>query len=565
MTSQVVLSAALVVALFSNAILLFVLILQLSNTDMFKNQRQIAHDVAHSSGNQFSDFTDHQVNPDYANLQNKLLGTENEQVAYTSSNVWQNEDRDKTYFGLRFFKRPPLDPVNYFRKGKEDLAEISDNSDYVNRSEEQLKAFMKYFRQQNDNVFVRWKDWLQLDKMQTNYEMNGQDLTDTKEVNYLDKNAVDDDDIRHYPRFVDLFRDESPSSNLQTPRYLKSFKRSRREADVPSNKTSTVGKASVHGVHEIFSTFSDSELAKFDPSVYDLLIPALVHFETMAIRELESLRSIVISMDLRLETLENSMLNFARGYGMEPQADPTDNKSEPDISSHILNKKEGFLPATNDSQIFEVHLDTEGSGDVDREQVPTTRPPQTTTMHNVAFYDMYRILSTLEQKVMALENYNVMSDSELTRVRSEVVKMDDKVTELDRRQRNLQIRTSMHTQKITELEVYMSKSELGIHTALDAYGRVNSKLDAFKDKLTELKNDLQAVTGQFGRHDQITNELRAADSYKAHDIQEMRKSVFSIEGRLNGLYRVLDLNLDTVRSDLRAMLDRLCANNKLAC
>lgn len=68
------------------------------------------------------------------------------------------------------------------------------------------------------------------------------------------------------------------------------------------------------------------------------------------------------------------------------------------------------------------------------------------------------------------------------------------VTELDRRQRNLQIRTAMHTQKITELEVYMSKSELGIHTALDSYSRVNSRLDVFKVALSHYDCIIYAYT-----------------------------------------------------------------------
>ncbi|BFZ12872.1 hypothetical protein BsWGS_15911 [Bradybaena similaris] len=506
MTAHVGLTVALVVALFSNAVLLFTLILQSSNLAILKCQLQTRLDINDSSENHFSDYIYGQVNPDLANLRDRISETQD--------------------------------------------------------------------GQRNADLFLRWKniekrtnvqDLLMLGKRQSKENANNGTFSSSTVVNSSRKDSdADDDDVDGSDvNFVDS--DESRSTNSQTPRQLLSLKRHRRGADAPVNKTSTVGGPTSHRLHEIFSTFSDSELAKFDGAVYDLLVPALVHFETMTIRELESLHSIVISMDLRLEGLENSMLNIARWRGMEPQADPVDNTSELDSPSHILDKKEGFLPATNDTQIFEVHLDIDGSGEVDGESAPTTRPPHTTTMPNVAFYDLYRILSTLEQKVMALENYNVMSDSELTRVRSEVVKMDDKVTELDRRQRNLQIRTSMHTQKITELEVYMSKSEMGIHTALDSYGRVNSRLEAFKDKLTEFKNDLQAVTGQFGRHDQIATELRAADSYKAHDIQEIRKSVFSIEGRLNGLYRVLDLNLDTVRSDLRAMLDRLCANNKLAC
>ena len=34
-------------------------------------------------------------------------------------------------------------------------------------------------------------------------------------------------------------------------------------------------------------------------------------------------------------------------------------------------------------------------------------------------------------QVIALENYNLMVDSELTRTRSEVIKMDDKVSDSD--------------------------------------------------------------------------------------------------------------------------------------
>lgn len=57
----------------------------------------------------------------------------------------------------------------------------------------------------------------------------------------------------------------------------------KKQADVPPSKTSSSGMSD-HRVHEIFSTFNDQELDKFDSAVYDILIPALVHFETMIIR-----------------------------------------------------------------------------------------------------------------------------------------------------------------------------------------------------------------------------------------------------------------------------------------
>ncbi|CAL1547644.1 unnamed protein product [Lymnaea stagnalis] len=319
-------------------------------------------------------------------------------------------------------------------------------------------------------------------------------------------------------------------------------------------------------INEIFSTFTQVEMAEFPAPVSRVLIPALVQFEGMLIKELERLHAVAVAHDLRLEVLEKAMLTAAEGHA-EIQADAVDNKSQLVSGEQVLGGEQTFVPAGNSSNLIELVVPLEGSGEGETSPAgtSTSRSPGVTPWRVPEYYELFRHLSTLEQKVLTLENYNIMSDSELTRVRSEVIKMDDKVTELDRRNRNLQIRMSMHAVKISEMEMFKNKAEMTLQTSQEAYGRVNNRLDAFKERLAGLKTDLRGITSQFTRHDQISSELRAADAYKAHDIQEMRKNIFGIEGRLNNLYSTFDKNVQLVRSDVRGIMERLCSKNKLSC
>uniref|UniRef100_A0A0B7A420 Uncharacterized protein n=1 Tax=Arion vulgaris TaxID=1028688 RepID=A0A0B7A420_9EUPU len=572
MASQEILSVALIVALSSNIVLLLILILKSSNVPLFNESpaklEQTTHGVSSRSEGLVSDNILRQINSDGEDTQLEFADASQSKIVTSAFRPDFKEKTSNNRLILSLLKAQLMQSgKSGWQDTKLDYPDFSRSSHGVDDFKGQFPSTLEHLDQQYNNDFNGrdhsprpFFEDIDLSAQGLNKEASENATKTLRKTDHVLEEGT------NYSNHNDPPERQSPSRIRHLPLQLANVpvKRIKKEAVAPSSATISGGKWG-HRVHEIFSTFTDGELGKFDTAVYDILIPALIHFETMIIREFESIHTSIISHDLRLEKLENSVLIIIKGNNREPQSDTTDNKSVPDSPSRISDKKDGIMSTENNSHVIELSFELDGSGDAEWSSTPTPTTHRTETIQNAAFVDMYHIFGTLEQKVMSLENYNVMSDSELTRVRSEVVKMDDKVTELDRQQRNLQIRTAMHTQKITELEVYMSKSELSIHTVLDSYGRINSRLDTFRDKLTEFKNDLQAVSIQFGRHDQISNELRAADSYKAHDIQEMRKSVFGIEGRLSGLYRVLDNNLDTVRSDLRAMLDRVCRNNKLAC
>lgn len=294
MTSHVGLTVALLAALFSNAILLFMLILQSSNLAILKCQLQTRLDINHSSGNHFSDYNHGQMNPDFDHLQNRFSETQDGQANSASSNVWEDKSSDERQRRLEISNQPPQKQNNQRRNVKDDYVDVLDNHDFFSRVEKHFSYFMNYFRQRNDDLFLRWKNSekrsngqdLLLGKIQSKENVDNETFTNSTDLNSSgkDSDAEDDDVDGSDANFVDSSHGESRSSNSQTPRQLLSLKRHRRGADAPVNKTSAVGGPASHRLHEVFSTFSDSELAKFDAAVYDLLVPALVHFETITIR-----------------------------------------------------------------------------------------------------------------------------------------------------------------------------------------------------------------------------------------------------------------------------------------
>ncbi|KAK6983124.1 hypothetical protein BgiMline_018548 [Biomphalaria glabrata] len=322
-------------------------------------------------------------------------------------------------------------------------------------------------------------------------------------------------------------------------------------------------------VQEIFSKLISDKKPKFKSPISTFLIPALMQFENTVTKKIESLRELVVSYDLRLEVLEKAMLSTSDTGHVEVQSDDLNNKSDLENPKEIIRLEE-LLPVANGSTLTEMKVSEDGSGELEgttkyKVTSSTHKPTEIFSWKVPEYYEIFRQLTGVEQKVLALENYNMMSDSELTRVRSEVIKMDDRVTELDRRNRNLQVRMSMHAVKLSELELFKNKAEATIQTSQDSYGRINTRLEAFKDRLTELRNELRGVTSQFSRHDQIANELRAADSYKAHDIQEIRKNIFGLEGRLTSLYTSLDQNIQMMQADIKSVVDRLCSSKQISC
>ena len=109
------------------------------------------------------------------------------------------------------------------------------------------------------------------------------------------------------------------------------------------------------------------------------------------------------------------------------------------------------------------------------------------------------------------------------------------------------------------------QAELLMRTAEGAIEQFDAKLEVFKDRVTEQMDEVQAMRNVFSRLEQSTHELRAADAYKAHDIQELKRSARQVETRLGNLYHSLDRYVGNVRWDVKTYLDHMCASNNLQC
>ena len=109
------------------------------------------------------------------------------------------------------------------------------------------------------------------------------------------------------------------------------------------------------------------------------------------------------------------------------------------------------------------------------------------------------------------------------------------------------------------------QAEMLLRTAEGAIEQFDSKLEIFKDRVTEQQDEMQSMRSVFSRLEQASNELRTADAYKAHDIQELKRSAQQVEMRLTNLYHSLDQYVGNIRWDVKTYLDHLCANNDLQC
>lgn len=344
-----------------------------------------------------------------------------------------------------------------------------------------------------------------------------------------------------------------------------------------------------------FAKLIDNETQAFSSAVSNILIPGLVKFEGRMIRHLEELHFSMVSHDLRLERLERAVLNLAKGRDPDSTSYQKrgDQLLEP-ISSEDLDKlangADDFFSISDTDQLGlssnvsleELDVDSSGDSDVNitlASSIKTTTSTSSTTTTTstttstttrrpsppTAFYDLQRDMQEVKHKVLALENFNTMSDSELTRVRSEVVRMDDKVIEMQRVQKNANSVMGQHTYKINEIEMVTNRNSMALTTAMDAYGRMNFRVEEFRDRLADFEREMHGVTTHFSKHEQISNELRSADSYKAHDIMEIRKSMVNVETRINEMYNMVDQRLEGVQSDIYSVVDRLCFNNDLIC
>ncbi|RUS69202.1 hypothetical protein EGW08_023038 [Elysia chlorotica] len=341
-----------------------------------------------------------------------------------------------------------------------------------------------------------------------------------------------------------------------------------------------------------FSKLAENRSLQLEDQMSDIIIPGLISFEERMIKHVEELHFTMLSHDLRLERMERALINLAKG----PSKSSPERRARPrrgdqllaPVSSHELRKlANGSRDITiffNSSQALQGNasvdsleeLEDESNGDSDINSTtaaPTTTTTSTTstttttttTTEPIAFYDLQRDMQEMKHKVLALENYNTMSDSELTRVRSEVTRMDDKVIEMGRIQKNANSVTGQHTYKINELEMVINRNNMALSTTIEAYSRLNTRVGEFRDRLTDFEREMHGVTTHFSKHEQISNELRSADSYKAHDIMEIRKAMVNIETRINEMYNVMDQRIESVHTNVRDWYDRLCFNNKLAC
>ncbi|GFO25014.1 hypothetical protein PoB_005151900 [Plakobranchus ocellatus] len=281
-----------------------------------------------------------------------------------------------------------------------------------------------------------------------------------------------------------------------------------------------------------FSKFTNQNIGNSTVPVLELLIPALTYYEQWMVRHVEELHFTMVSHDLRLERLEKAVLNLlslqdSGDERAQSKGDKWQESPQADTLDNLTNEAEDVLQFSDE--------------------------------------DKGLLGNNSLEVVMSLENYNTMSDSELNRVRSEVMRMDDKVVEMKRVQKNADAIAGMHSFKITELEMAVKRTDVVLNTALDSYTRLDSRVATFKDRLRDFSREVHSVTVHFSRHEQISNELRTADSYKAHDIMELRKTMLGLETRLSDLYSIMDQNINAVRTDLHDWLERLCFNNKLAC
>ena len=63
------------------------------------------------------------------------------------------------------------------------------------------------------------------------------------------------------------------------------------------------------------------------------------------------------------------------------------------------------------------------------------------------------------------------------------------------------------------------QAEVLLRTAEGSLEQFDTKLEIFRDRMTSQSDEMQTMRSTFSRLEQLSNELRTADAYKAHDIQ----------------------------------------------
>lgn len=410
-----------------------------------------------------------------------------------------------------------------------------------------------------------------------------------------------------------------PADTFSAGRRRGDIKVEQEYAEVPPRaERSTIASRVDTGHHlaDVIASLTEAELSQLPSSTAKILIPALIALESVVLKELERLHDLAVNQDLRLEILEQRQLQEkeileaantireeqylkqrqeqkdalqkqeglkTRGSsntGSQPAGVDVINGGERSVGD-VLNLDTVSL---NTSLLLAGGEDGSGSGDESLSAAvhsalmttfdTTTASPATTTANLTRnsdsaiinhIYEIYSSITSMEHKVMELGTSLTHVSSEVYRQRASFVRLEDKVEEIRRDQRNLVMRSTMHGFKITDMEQFKGQAELVLRTAESSLKQFQTKLEAFKDRVTQQQDDMDSIRNTFARLDQSSVELRSADAYKAHDIQELKRGTQQLEGRLSGLYHSLDQYIGNVRWDVKTYLDHLCSNNNLNC
>ncbi|XP_025076322.1 uncharacterized protein LOC112553366 isoform X2 [Pomacea canaliculata] len=348
------------------------------------------------------------------------------------------------------------------------------------------------------------------------------------------------------------------------------------------SQRSTILKVADTGryLNDVIASLTSAELQSLEPGVAKTLVPALVGLESMVLRELERLHAVSLNQELRIEQLETRQLDqqdlldslsLARKEPVENQKqEPLEHDVTAGLSGNMSVQK---VASERGSELYSAVQEETWSGSGEG---VTLSPPAMTTLATATttngdnaiinhIYEIYSSLTSLEHKVTELGSSLTAAVGETYRQRSSLVRIEDIVGELGRTQRNLVMRTTMHTFKLSDMEQFKGQTEILLQTTSGTLSRFQGRLESFKDKVTEQQDEMQNMRAIFGRLEQMASELRAADTYKAHDIQELKQSVMQLESRLSHLYHSLDRSVGNLRWDVKTYLDHLCSSNSLQC
>nr|KAG5712693.1 hypothetical protein BaRGS_029748 [Batillaria attramentaria] len=322
----------------------------------------------------------------------------------------------------------------------------------------------------------------------------------------------------------------------------------------------------------------------------EVLVPALIGLESLVLRELERLHDVNVNQELRLERLEKRQLQneelLAAAATVREQEQQQEQQGKTSAQPHTT-VLEGNNPVMQDesSAVIEEYsadamlkVEEEGSGSGDEVLSMTGLTTPTTTIRRANnytdspdsaiinhIYEIYSSLTSMEHKVAEIGTSLSVVSSEIYRQRSAFINMEDKLEELRRNQRNLVMRTTVHTFKLSDLEQFKGQAEVLLQTTEGELEQFEGRLEAFKDRVTAQQDEMVDMRNVFGRLEQSATELRAADAYKAHDIQELKRGAMQMEQRLASLYHSLDRYIGNIRYDVRSILDHMCNANNLQC